>query len=484
MSDHQIRTRFAPSPTGILHVGNARTALYEWLFARHTGGKFILRIEDTDLARRSEEAMANILEALRWLGLTWDEGPERDGPYGPYVQSQRLHLYRQYAEALVAAGAAYHCFCSPQRLAEMRQAQEARKQPPGYDRTCRCLTPQQVQAHRAQDVVPVVRFAIPEGGTTEFPDLVRGTICFENRTLDDFVMLKSDGYPTYHLANVVDDHLMRISHVIRAEEWISSTPKHILLYAALGWQPPQFAHLPLILGRDRAKLSKRHGATAVTTYRDQGYLPDALVNFLALLGWATSDDRELFTIEELIGRFTIEGVGKAPAVFDPDKLDWMNGWYIRQSPLARIVDLGLPFLQQAQLVGASPSPEEMEYISRVVALEQERLKTLGELPELVDFFFQEPQMDPQAARKWLAQDYVPAALGQLAARLESLPDWTAPELEQALRSLAEELGLKASALIHPTRVALSGRTTGPGLFEMMAVLGRARTLARLRRALA
>jgi len=483
-SDHAVRVRYAPSPTGLLHLGGARTCLYNWLFARHHGGTFILRIEDTDLARSTPEAKANIIQSMEWLGLHWDEGPQVGGPFAPYVQSERVELYREYARQLVERGAAYPCFCSPERLQAMRKEQEARKQPPGYDRTCRGLTGVEVAAREAEGTRPVIRFKIPDEGTTAFQDLIRGAISFENRTLDDFVMLKSDGFPTYHLANVVDDHLMQITHVIRGEEWISSTPKHLLLYAALEWDHPRFAHLPLILGRDRAKLSKRHGATAVTAYRDQGYLPQALTNFLALLGWASSDDQELFSMEELIRRFTIEAVGRAPAVFDPDKLDWMNGYYIRQSPRERIVRLSLPFLQQAGLVGPSPTPQELSYVTQVVALEQERLKTLAQLPELVEFFFREPHLDPAAVRKWLARDYVPGALRQLSDGLEQVPEWTSPYLEQVLRDLAEEMGRPAADLIHPTRVALSGRTAGPGLFEMMAVLGRDRTLARLERAAA
>lgn len=476
------KTRFAPSPTGLLHVGGARTALYAWLFARHTGGTFVLRLEDTDLARTVPGAKEDILDGLRWLGLTWDEGPEVGGPVGPYVQSERVELYRQHARQLVESGHAYPCFCTPERLAEMRKGQEARKEAVGYDRTCRCLRREQAEQRLAAGETAVIRFAMPDQGTTSFDDLVRGEISFDNRTQDDFVMLKSDGFPTYHLANVVDDHLMGITHVIRAEEWISSTPKHLQLYQAFGWQPPQFAHLPLLLGKDRSKLSKRHGATALTAYRDLGYLPEAILNFLALLGWAPGDDRELFTVDELVGRFTLEGVGRSPAIFDPDKLDWMNGWYIRQSPLDRLVTLGLPFLQAAGLVSRQPSVEELAYVGRVIALQQERLKTLGELPGLVDFFFREPEIDPVAAQKWLTRDYVPAALTELAGRYETLPAWSAPALDETLRVLAAELGQKPAGLIHPARVAVSGRTFGPGLFELMEVLGRERTVARLRRA--
>jgi len=477
----QVRVRFPPSPTGLFHVGNARTALFNWLYARHTGGTFILRIEDTDRERCTAEALANILEGLRWLGLDWDEGPEVGGPYGPYVQSERAETYRDHARRLVEQGAGYHCYCTPERLEQMRAEQRLRKQPPGYDRRCRDLTPQQRAEREAEGTPRVVRFAIPLEEKTAFEDLIRGRIEFENARLDDMIILKSDGFPTYHLASVVDDHLMRVSHVLRGEDWISSTPRHLLLYAALGWEPPRFGHLPMVLGRDRGKLSKRHGATAVTDYRDQGYLPEALANFLALQGWAPGDDTEIMDRETLIGRFSLEAIGKAPAIFDLEKLDWINGYFIRASSLERIADLALPHLQRAGLVSAEPSAEEREYVRRVLALEQERMKRLSEAPDLMVFFFaEEVAFDPAAERKWLARDYVADVCERLAARLEGVEPFGREAAEAAVRSLAEEMGRKAPELIHPVRVALSGRTAGPGLFEMMETLGRERVVKRLR----
>ena len=324
-----IRTRFAPSPTGFPHVGNIRTALFAWLFARHNGGRFIVRIEDTDAARRVEGAVEAIQDSLKWLGLEWDEGPGVGGDFGPYFQSQRLGLYRQAAERLVAKGDAYYCYCSPQRLAGMRAEQVKRKQPPGYDRLCRCLSGEERAKREAEGITPVIRFRVPLDGFTQFQDLIWGEVKFEHSVLDDMVLLKSDGYPTYHLANVVDDHLMEISHVLRAEEWISSTPRHILLYQALGCEPPQFAHLPMLLGRDRAKLSKRHGTVSVAEYREQGYLPEAMLNFLALLGWSLDDRTESLSRKELIDNFSLERVSRTAAIFNPDKMEWMNGVYIR-----------------------------------------------------------------------------------------------------------------------------------------------------------
>jgi glutamyl-tRNA synthetase len=319
-----VRVRYAPSPTGYPHVGNIRTALFNWLFARHYGGSFIVRVEDTDVVRKVEGAVENILDSLRWMGIDWDEGPEVGGNYGPYFQSQRLAFYHPVAQQLVEGGYAYPCYCSSQRLEEMRAEQVRRKQPPGYDRRCRNLTQKECAQFEEQGITPVIRFKTPIGGQTKFWDLIRRGVVFKNNTLDDFVLLKSDGYPTYHLANVVDDHVMQISHVLRADEWLSSTPRHVLLYQALGYEPPQFAHLPMILGADRSKLSKRHGSVSILEYRERGYLPEAMANFLALLGWSLDDKTELFSKEELIRHFSLERLSKTAAIFNIDKLYWMN----------------------------------------------------------------------------------------------------------------------------------------------------------------
>ncbi|HIE03586.1 MAG TPA: glutamate--tRNA ligase, partial [Candidatus Latescibacteria bacterium] len=319
-----VRVRFAPSPTGRLHVGSAHTALFNWLFARHHGGAFVLRIEDTDRSRVVEGALEDILEGLRWLGLDWDEGP--------YFQSERVEIYRRHADVLLERGWAYRCFCSPERLERMRREQQARGEPPKYDRRCRDLPPDEVKGRVEAGEPNVIRLKVPLEGETKFVDLIRGEIVFRNSELDDLILLKSDGFPTYHLASVVDDHLMGITHVLRAEEWISSTPKHVLLYEAFGWEPPNFAHLPLILGPDKSKLSKRHGATALLDYRDKGYLPEAMANFLALLGWSPGDGREKLSGEEMIEEFSLEGMGKRGSVFDETKLEWLNGLCIRELP--------------------------------------------------------------------------------------------------------------------------------------------------------
>ena len=304
-----VRVRFAPSPTGLVHAGSIHTAMFDYLYARHTGGQFILRIEDTDVERKVEGAVENMMEALKWLGLDWDEGPDVGGPYGPYYQSQRLHLYKEAAEKFVAQGNAYYCYCSPERLEAMRKEQEARKQPPGYDRLCRSMTAAERAAREAAGIKPVIRFKVPLEGQTEFHDLIYGDVVFENKTIDDFVILKSDGYPTYHLANVVDDHAMKISHVIRGEEWISSTPRHLLMYQAFGYTPPQYVHMPVIVGADRAKLSKRRGAISILEYRDMGYLPEAMFNFLVLIGWSLDDKTEIMTRQQMVENFSLETDG-------------------------------------------------------------------------------------------------------------------------------------------------------------------------------
>ncbi|UCC90766.1 MAG: glutamate--tRNA ligase, partial [Dehalococcoidia bacterium] len=373
-----VRVRFAPSPTGYPHVGNIRTALFNWLFARHYGGSFIVRVEDTDVARKVKGAEEAILDGLRWLGLDWDEGP--------YYQSQRLELYHEAAKRLVAQGDAYYCYCSPQRLEEMRAEQVRRKQPPGYDRRCRDLSREERAEKEAEGITPVVRFKTPLSGQTRFNDLIWGEVVFQNDTLDDFVLLKSDGYPTYHLANVVDDHLMEISHVLRAEEWLSSTPRHLLMYQALGFEPPQFAHLPMILGTDRAKLSKRHGAVSITEYREQGYLPEAMVNFLALLGWSLDDKTEIIPQQELINSFSVERVSRTAAVFNRDKLNWMNGVYIRSLRVEDFTQRAILFLDSG-LPREVKRPLSIEYIRQIMPLIQERARTLAEVAELAQFFF-------------------------------------------------------------------------------------------------
>jgi glutamyl-tRNA synthetase len=475
MSEAMVRVRFAPSPTGYPHLGNIRTALFNWAFARHNNGVFILRIEDTDVARLVEGATDVILESLRWLGLDWDEGP--------YFQSQRLEYYREVADGLLKRGLAYRCYCSPQRLDSMRQEQMKRKQPPGYDRHCRNLTPKECAEKESSGIVPVVRFKSPLEGQTSFNDLLRGQIIFENSTLDDFVLLKSDGYPTYHLANIVDDHLMEISHVLRADEWLSSTPRHVLLYQALGWQPPQFAHLPMILGPDRSKLSKRHGATAITEYREQGYLPEAMFNFLVLLGWALDDKTELLTREEIIKHFSLERINRTAAVFNKDKLDWMNGVYIRALSLEEFVQRAIPFLERDLPMGIS-RPLDVGYIRQFAPLVQERARTLAETPQLSEFFLiDELEYDSGLLLSKIDKAEAIKSLQASVVSMDSLKDWSTASLEAVFRPLAEELKLKTSVFFGLLRVAVTERTAAPPLFQTMEVLGKERCLKRLRAAL-
>jgi glutamyl-tRNA synthetase len=483
----EVRVRFAPSPTGTPHIGNIRTALFNWLFARHHGGKFVLRIEDTDRERLVPGSLEAIEDGLHWLGIDWDEGPQVGGPYGPYFQSERLQFYRDYARKLVEQGDAYLCYCSTERLTEMRAEQQRRNDPSGYDRRCRFLSTAQRAELEASGVTPVVRFAVPLEGETTYHDLMHGDVTIQNQVLDDFVMLKSDGYPTYHFAVVVDDHLMRISHVLRADEWIPSTPRHVLLYRALGWQPPEFAHLPIILGPDRSKLSKRHGATSITAYREEGYLPEALVNFLALLGWSFDGVTEVFDLPTLIERFDIDRVGRTAAIFAREKLDWMNGYYIRELAPQVLTNRLVPVFRQAGLLPeGEPSPEQLAHLRDVVPLLRERIKRLVEAPAVVDFLFRdEITYDPALlVPKGLTKEQTAAGL---AAALEALPDvanWTAEALEARLRPLADALQIKTGQLFGALRVATTGRTAAPPLFESMAVLGRESTLRRVARALA
>ena len=493
-----MRVRYAPSPTGEPHLGNIRTALFNWLFARRNDGVFIVRIEDTDQERLVHGAMEAILDALRWLGLDWDEGPtgagtECKGGYGSYFQSQRLPLYHSHVEQLIRSGHAYRCYCSPARLEAVRLAQQQQKLPPGYDGHCRDL-PAEERRRREEGGEPcVVRFRIPLDGATTVHDLVRSEVTWENRLLGDMVILKSDGFPTYHLASVVDDHHMHVSHVLRAEEWLPSTPRHLLLYQAFGWEPPRFAHLPMILGADRAKLSKRHGATSVLAYRDDGYLPDAMLNFMALLGWSLDDKTTVISRPELMQHFSLERITKAPAIFDKEKLAWMNGHYIRALSDEALGPKLLPFLERPAESGGLPAdvrrPLDRGYVLRVVPLVKDRLKLLSEAPALTAFLFQERLAYEPAllVQKGMTAESAVDALRQARLRLSPLASdgrWTAPYLEEALRPLAAELKLTTGQLFGALRVAVTGQTAAPPLFQTMEVLGRDRCLARLEQAVA
>ncbi len=485
-NNRRVRVRMAPSPTGDLHVGGVRTALFTWLYAKHTGGDFLLRIEDTDRERFVGESIQGIIEALRWLGLDWDEGPEIGGPYGPYIQSERLPHYQEHANWLVEHGHAYPCFCSKERLEQVTSEQRQRGEPPGYDRHCRNLSPEQVAEYREQGIVPVIRLKVPESGVTVVPDLIRGNIEFENRVLQDAVLLKSDGFPTYHLAVVVDDHLMEITHVTRGEEWIPSSPLHMLLYEAFDWEPPIFAHPPVILRPDgKGKLSKRDGAVGVLEYKKKGYLPEAMINYLALLGWS-SGDQEMFSREELIEKFDLADVHPSPARFSFEKLLWMNQKYINHVlTLDDFAMRSVPFLQEAGLVTEAandPASSEFAFVREVVALVKDRARILTEVVEDTDFFFidQLPDYDPDSLipRKDHPEE-VEDALKLVVAVVEGSDLNDEADVQLKLRELAKVLDLKAGQLFMSIRVAITGRTIAPGLFETMRVMGRDRVLERL-----
>jgi glutamyl-tRNA synthetase len=465
-------------------VGNIRTAMFNWLFARHTGGTFILRIEDTDVARRVEGALEAIMDGLKWLGLDWDEGPDVGGEYGPYTQSQRLKLYKEAAERMVHQGDAYYCYCSEERLEAMRKEQEARKQPPGYDRLCRNLTVAERAAKEAAGIKPVIRFKVPLEGQTRFHDLIYGDVVFEHSNIDDFVMLKSDGYPTYHLANVVDDHAMKISHVIRAEEWISSVPRHLFIYKALGYEPPQYIHHPMILGPDRSKLSKRHGAVSIIDYREQGYLPETMFNFLALIGWSLDDKTELMTRQQFVDNFSLERIGKTGAIFNIEKLDWMNGVYIRSLPVEDLMKRVLPFMEK-DLPQEVKRSLDINYVQQIMPLIRERINTLKDAATYADFFFID-KLEYEATMligKKITAETALTALKGAEEKLSSLESFNCDLLEDTLRHLADDLGIKTGQLFNLLRVATTARDATPPLFETMAVLGKERCLKRIKAAI-
>lgn len=477
-----VRVRYAPSPTGLPHIGNIRTALFNWLFARRHGGKFIVRVEDTDQERLVPGAVDAILEGLEWLGIDWDEGPGVGGPYGPYFQSERLHHYRKAADDLMARGRAYRCYCTRERLAQLREEQQREKRSIGYDRRCRYLTAEQREDREAEGGPSVVRFAMPTSGTTSVNDLIRGEVEWQNELVDDFVLIKSDGFPTYHLAVVVDDHLMEVSHVLRAEEWLSSTPRHLRLYESLEFPPPQFGHLPMILGPDRSKLSKRHGATSILEYRDEGYLPDALKNFMVLLGWSLDDQTDIMSPEVIQENFSLERVGKPAAIFDIERLTWMNGVYIRQLSTKELADHLMPFLERD--LPPDLLPVDREYLLRIVPLVQERLKLLSEAAPMTRYFFAPTvEYETDLVQRGMDRESTREALRRLEAALSGTADFRHELLEPELRSAGEELGLRPREFLGVLRVAVTGRTASPPLFETLEVLGRERVLDRVRAAM-
>jgi glutamyl-tRNA synthetase len=463
MTSKKIRTRFAPSPTGFLHVGGARTALFNWLYTRRHGGTFILRIEDTDQVRSTEESTRAILDAMVWLGLNWDEGP--------YFQAERVNIHREAVRKLIDTGKAYHCTCTPEELDSKRKRALAEGRKPKYDGTCR-------DRGLAGCSGSVVRFRGPEMGTTVVSDLIKGNISFNNEELDDLIIERADGYPTYNFAVVVDDAQMEITHVIRGDDHVNNTPKQIQIYEALGYDVPLFGHVPMILGADKARLSKRHGATSVMDYREMGYLPESLVNYLVRLGWSHGD-QEIFTMEELIREFSLEAVGKSAAVFNPEKLLWLNQHYIKTYPEERLIEAFLPFWEQRGF-----DVSDRRFITKAMSDLRTRAKTLLEMAEGGIFYFQEEvQYDPEAAAKFLTPEYL-GHLEAVAERLPGLTEYTKDGLEAFLRALAEERGTKLKWIAQALRVALTGKTVSPGIDEVMVTLGKERVVGRIRRAAA
>jgi glutamyl-tRNA synthetase len=458
-----VKVRFAPSPTGYLHVGGARTALYNWLFARKNKGVFILRIEDTDRTRYVPGSVEDIQESLKWLGLRWDEGP--------YFQSERINIYREHAEILLQKGYAYRCFCSEERLEALRQEQMKRGLKPGYDRKCRYLTQEESDKMAKEGMPYVIRLKVPLDKEIVFEDYLRGTIKVHGSELEDIVLLKSDGYPTYHLANVVDDHLMGITHVMRADEWIPSTPYHVFMYEAFGWEPPIFAHLPVILAPDgKGKLSKRHGATSVLEFRKMGVLPEALVNFLALLGWSPGGNREIISLQEMIELFDLKKVGKRGSVFDFNKLYWMNSHYIRQKTEEELFELSKPFFAEK---GFDIEKIDPTLLKNLLKLYKERIKILSELPDACKFAFTDDiEYDEEGVKKYLSSPEIKTYLSKFSEVLKDIEEFTKENIENALRSFANEEKIEPKIIIHPLRIILTGKTVGPGLFELMGALGK------------
>ena len=473
----QVRTRIAPSPTGDQHVGTAYVALFNYAFARQNEGSFILRIEDTDRGRSNVESEAMILEALSWLGLEWDEGPDVGGPHGPYRQSERTEIYREHVDRLVDSGAAYPCFCTRERLETLRAEQKAAKQQFGYDRHCRGLDRDDARRRIDAGEAHVIRLAMPTSGDAVAHDLLRGEISIANAQVDDQVLLKSDGHPTYHLANVVDDHLMEITHVIRAEEWISSLPKHIRLYEAFGWTPPVFCHLPLLRNADRSKISKRKNPVSLDHYRQTGVLPEALLNYLALMGWTMSDERDQFTLAEFIAELGLDDISLGGPVFDLEKLRWLNGKYIRDLSLDEFLE---------RLRGGALSDD---YLLRILPLVQERVDTLADFVPYAEFFFVDGvAYDPTALAKMVAKNHTAPQTAKafrllLEKDLDPILEWNAENIEAAVRGFCDDNDWASKELFMPVRVALTGRTATPPLFETMEVLGKARCRSRLRRAI-
>ena len=479
-----VRVRYAPSPTGLQHIGSVRTALFNYFFARSQGGRFILRIEDTDRERFHPDALKDLYDTFSWLGIHWDEGPDVGGEYGPYVQSERSELYRKLAIDLVDRDKAYRCYCTPQRLEELRHHQEENKLAPGYDRKCRNLSQAEKDEFAAQGVPSVIRLKVPLEGSTVLEDMILGFIEHKNEDIaHDPVLLKSDGYPTYHLANVIDDHEMRITHIMRAQEWVPSGPLHILLYKAFGWEPPVYCHLPFVTGTDGRKLSKRHGATSIIEFRNGGYLADALINYISLLGWSFDDSREFFSVHDLETLFSLEKLNKSPAVFDYKKLEWFNGMYIRERSAEKLIKDIIPFMQQASLVADPPTEGQLVTLEAALPLARERLHFLTDAPTVLGFLFQEIETysEVDAIPKKMDAAATVKVLDESMPLIAGLDEKSDERLEEEFRRLAESMDTKLGNLLMPVRVAVTGSRVSPPLFASIRVLGKEVSLQRIQR---
>ncbi|MEG1870791.1 MAG: glutamate--tRNA ligase, partial [Peptostreptococcaceae bacterium] len=480
--------RFAPSPTGFVHIGSLRTALYNYLFAKRMGGEYILRVEDTDRTRLVDGAIENMLDAMAWAGVNHTEGVilgenkevTQVGPYGPYIQSERLDIYKDYIQQLLDSGKAYYCFCSKERLDEVREKQKEAGETPKYDGHCRDLSKEEVEAKLAAGEEHVIRLRLPENHVIKFTDLVRGETEFNTDELDDQVLIKTDGFPTYHFAVVVDDHMMKITHVIRGEEWISSTPKHVYLYEAFGWEAPTFVHLPNILNKEKKKLSKRHGSVAVEDFKQKGYLPEGLVNYVALVGWSPEDNQELFTMKELEEHFSVERVSKSGGVFDTDKLNWVNQHYIKDASDEYITDLAIPFLIEAGYITEEDVTNRYDFVKGMVSVVKEKLQYVKEVTEHVNIFFgDEVKLETEECREFLQLEHIPTLINSLEEKINNSEEITEEFFKAMLKEIQKEHGIKGKNLFMGTRVILTGQMHGPDLPKAAAVIGKQTCLNRI-----
>lgn len=483
--EKKLKVRFAPSPTGPFHIGGARSALFNWLVARHADGTFLVRIEDTDLKRSTKESEENIKDSLKWLGMNWDEGIDVGGPHGPYRQTERLDLYKKEVQRLLDEGKAYYCYCSAEELEKSRKAQLDAGKTPIYDEHCRHLTEEEKAKYEAEGRKPVVRLKVRKDGVFAFDDMVRGHVEFQAAGVGDFIIMKSDGIPVYNFAVVIDDAFMEVTHVIRAEEHLSNTPRQLAIYEALGYKPPKFGHISLILGEDHKKMSKRHGATSVTEYRNMGYLPEAVVNYLALLGWTPKGEQEIFTEEELIKQFSMKRVSSNDAVFDINKLNWINFQYMKKLDADQLYDLIVPFLVKAGYVDVAVSEEQKDWLKKVIWFMKDHIYFAGQAAEELKFFFEDmPALTDEAILSIMKAETSGKLLKAFIEDLKALESFDQAEIKKCFNACMKAQGIKGKAAYEPTRIALTGATQGPGMFEMMELFGREKTMDRLEAALA